>query len=121
VTLGREADALSVLVEITPVVAQSDAAAEALLAELNGLGGAISGAVIVGGPERIADQLAAWVSAGAADGFVVRSATVPDQLAQFVERVIPELQRRGLARTEYPAATLRENLGLPAVPNRLVA
>ena len=121
VAQGRGPDALSVLVEITPVVAETDAAANLLLAELNALGGTISGAVIVGGPERIADQLAAWVSAGAADGFVVRSAALPDQLRQFVERVIPELQRRGLARTEYRATTLRENLELPAVPNRLVA
>ena len=97
------------------------AAPNGSLLELDRLGGAISGAVIVGGPERIADQLAAWISAGAADGFLVRSATLPDQLDQFVERVIPELQRRGLARTEYRAATLRDNLELAAVPNRLVA
>lgn len=40
------------------------------------------------------------------------------RLDDFVDKVVPELQRRGLFRTEYEGATLRENLGLPRPPNR---
>jgi hypothetical protein len=39
-------------------------------------------------------------------------------LDDFVDRVIPELQRRGLFRREYEGATLREHLGLPRPSNR---
>jgi FMN-dependent oxidoreductase (nitrilotriacetate monooxygenase family) len=51
--------------------------------------------------------------AQAADGFNVMPAWLPGSLNDFVDLVIPELQRRGLFRTEYEAMTLRENLGLP--------
>jgi alkanesulfonate monooxygenase len=43
---------------------------------------------------------------------------LPGGLDDFVYRVVPELQRRGLFRREYEGATLRENLGLPRPPNR---
>ena len=54
-----------------------------------------------------------WFSTGAADGFNIMGATLPGGLADFVDHVVPELQRRGLFRTAYEGATLRENLGLP--------
>jgi hypothetical protein len=43
---------------------------------------------------------------------------LPGGLDDFVERVVPELQRRGLFRREYEGTTLRENLGLPRPANR---
>ena len=43
---------------------------------------------------------------------------LPGGLDEFVDLVIPELQRRGLFRTEYEASTLRENLGLPRPVNQ---
>ena len=43
---------------------------------------------------------------------------LPAGLDDFVNRVVPELQRRGLFRREYEGATLRENLGLPRPGNR---
>jgi alkanesulfonate monooxygenase SsuD/methylene tetrahydromethanopterin reductase-like flavin-dependent oxidoreductase (luciferase family) len=72
---------------------------------------------IVGGPTEVADALEEQFAAPTCDGFVVAATHVPGGYADFVEHVVPELQRRGLFHTEYAGATLRENLGLsrPAV------
>lgn len=67
---------------------------------------------IVGTPEQIADQLEEWFVAGAADGFNIMPPHFPEGFKDILELVIPELQRRGLFRTEYEGSTLRENLGL---------
>jgi alkanesulfonate monooxygenase len=72
----------------------------------------------VGTPAQIADVMEHWFVNGAADGFNVMPAWLPGSLNDFVELVIPELQRRGLFRTEYEGMTLRENLGLPRPENR---
>jgi FMN-dependent oxidoreductase (nitrilotriacetate monooxygenase family) len=69
---------------------------------------------IVGTSTRIADEMEAWFRQGACDGFVVQYTYYPKPVEDFVTLVIPELQRRGLFRTEYEGATLRENLGLPS-------
>ena len=55
---------------------------------------------------------------GACDGFNVMFPYVPGGLDDFVDMVVPELQRRGLFRKEYEGQTLRENLGLPRPANR---
>jgi N-acetyl-S-(2-succino)cysteine monooxygenase len=67
---------------------------------------------LVGTPETIADQLEHWFKTGAADGFNVLAPTLPHGLKDFADLVIPELQRRGLFRTEYTGRTLRDHLGL---------
>jgi len=72
---------------------------------------------IVGTPAQVADQLQEWFENEAADGFNVMAPTFPDGLKDIVELVIPELQRRGLFRTEYEGKTLRENLDL-SIPAR---
>ena len=72
---------------------------------------------ILGTPEQIADQLEDWFVNGGADGFNIMPPYLPGGLDEFVEFVIPELQRRGLFRTEYEGWTLRENLGLPRPVN----
>lgn len=74
---------------------------------------------VVGTPQSIADQMEHWFTTGAADGFNVLAPTLPHGLTEFVEGVIPELQRRGLFRTDYTGTTLREHLGLarPAHPH----
>jgi alkanesulfonate monooxygenase len=83
---------------------------------------AIAGArghwTIWGTPEQIADQLEEWFVTDAADGFNVMPPYLPGGLDDFVEQVIPILQRRGLFRTEYEGSTLRENLGLPRPVNQ---
>lgn len=68
---------------------------------------------IRGDARSIADQLQERFEAGAADGFNLMPATYPDGLRDFVDLVIPELQRRGLFRTRYEGKTLRDHLGLP--------
>ena len=73
----------------------------------------------IGTPEQVADEMEHWFKDGAADGFNVMPAWLPGSLEDFVDMVIPELQRRGLFRTEYEAMTLRENLGLPMPVSRL--
>ena len=74
--------------------------------------------VVKGTPKQIADMMEQWYVEEAADGFNVMPPTLPGGLDDFVELVIPELQRRGLFRTEYTVRTLREHLGLPRPPNR---
>ncbi len=73
---------------------------------------------LVGTPTQIADQLEHWFTTGAADGFNVLSPTLPHGLTDFATLVIPELQRRGLFRTEYTGRTLREHLGLARPAHR---
>ncbi len=66
----------------------------------------------VGGPKELADHFEEWVEAGACDGFVIAGTHMPGAFEDFVELVVPELQRRGLFRTEYESSTLRGHLGL---------
>jgi N-acetyl-S-(2-succino)cysteine monooxygenase len=67
---------------------------------------------VIGTPARIADSMQEWVEADAADGFNIVPSHMPVAVDDFVELVVPELQRRGLFRTFYEGNTLRENLGL---------
>lgn len=73
---------------------------------------------ICGTPEHIADVMEEWFQTGAADGFNVMPPVFPDSLTDFVDKVVPELQRRGLFRTRYEGTTLRENLGLSRPASR---
>jgi len=73
--------------------------------------------VIYGTPKRIADIFEEWFTAERADGFVVMPAYFPGAFDDFVDLVVPELQRRGLYRREYSGSTLRDHLGL-ARPER---
>jgi alkanesulfonate monooxygenase len=81
--------------------------------------GGYSGLKFVGTPKRIADQMEQWLVEEGSDGFNVMFPFLPAGLDDFVDKVVPELQRRGIFRTEYEGATLRENLGLPRPENRL--
>jgi FMN-dependent oxidoreductase (nitrilotriacetate monooxygenase family) len=74
--------------------------------------------VIYGTPKRIADILEEWFAAERADGFVVMPAYFPGAFDDFVNLVVPELQRRGLYRKEYSGPTLRDHLGLTRPPAR---
>lgn len=69
-------------------------------------------AKFIGSPSTVADQMQHWLEQGAADGFVVMAPYMPGGAERFLEHVVPELQRRGLFRTEYQGTTLREHLGL---------
>jgi FMN-dependent oxidoreductase (nitrilotriacetate monooxygenase family) len=65
-----------------------------------------------GTPEAVADLIEDWFADGAADGFNVMPPVIPTMLDPFIEQVIPLLQRRGLFRTDYSGATLRDHYGL---------
>jgi alkanesulfonate monooxygenase len=79
--------------------------------------------VILGTPIDIADQMQDWFERDAADGFNLIPPLLPSSLDDFVDLVVPELQRRGLFRTDYAGTTLREHLDLPrpANPNERLA
>jgi alkanesulfonate monooxygenase SsuD/methylene tetrahydromethanopterin reductase-like flavin-dependent oxidoreductase (luciferase family) len=76
---------------------------------------------VVGTPTTIADLMEEWFTTGAADGFNIQPPCIPVDAEDFVELVTPELQRRGLFRTEYETTTLRDHLGLGPVGNWDVA
>ncbi|MER2113295.1 MAG: LLM class flavin-dependent oxidoreductase [Solibacillus isronensis] len=78
----------------------------------NNIAGARGHREIIGTPTQVADQLQEWFENGAADGFNIMAPTFPQGFNDIVELVIPELQRRGIFKTEYAGTTLRENLGL---------
>jgi FMN-dependent oxidoreductase (nitrilotriacetate monooxygenase family) len=71
----------------------------------------------VGSPATVANELERWFREGAADGFII-GAGGPTDADAFIGQVVPILQHRGLFRSEYAHATLRENLGLPIPANR---
>ena len=74
--------------------------------------GGYSGLAFVGTPQSIADEMQEWLETQGSDGFNVMFPYLPGGLDDFVDRVVPELQRRGIFRREYEGTTLRENLGL---------
>ena len=80
--------------------------------------GGFAGLSFVGTPQTIAEQMEQWLMEEGSDGFNVMFPYLPEGLDDFVDRVVPELQRRGLFRKEYEGTTLRENLGLKRPPNR---
>jgi alkanesulfonate monooxygenase len=80
--------------------------------------GGYGGMAFVGTPAMIADGMQQWLEEEGSDGFNVMFPYLPGGLEDFVEQVVPELQRRGIFRREYEGRTLRENLGLPRPGNR---
>jgi alkanesulfonate monooxygenase SsuD/methylene tetrahydromethanopterin reductase-like flavin-dependent oxidoreductase (luciferase family) len=80
--------------------------------------GGYSGLAFVGTPASIAEEMGKWLEADACDGFTVALPYLPQGLDDITEKLVPELQRRGLFRKEYEGATLREHLGLPRPENR---
>jgi len=80
--------------------------------------GGYAGLAFVGTPETIADEMQQWLEEEGSDGFNVMFPYLPEGLDDFVEKVVPELQRRGIFRTEYEGRTLRDNLGLQRPANR---
>jgi alkanesulfonate monooxygenase SsuD/methylene tetrahydromethanopterin reductase-like flavin-dependent oxidoreductase (luciferase family) len=80
--------------------------------------GGYSGLAMVGTAQSIADEMEEWLETHASDGFTVMFPYLPGGLDDFVDQVVPQLQRRGLFRRDYEGATLREHLGLPHPRNR---
>ena len=85
------------------------------------VGGSYTAPEMLGTPGMIADQMEEWLETRGSDGFNVMFPDLPGGLDDFVDRVVPELQHRGIFRTAYRGKTLRENLGLPRPANRFFA
>lgn len=80
-----------------------------LLGYLSAGGGHLT---LIGTPKDIVDEMERWFDAGVADGFNLMPPEFPNSLEDFVDDVVPELQKRGLYRTEYEGTTFRENIGI---------
>jgi alkanesulfonate monooxygenase len=80
--------------------------------------GGYGGQAFVGTAASIADDMEEWLLSDACDGFNIMFPYLPGGLDDFVNKVVPELQRRGIFRHEYEGKTLRENLGLPRPRNQ---
>ncbi len=110
---------IRVLQSILPILGATEAEARARAAQLDaaaaqrGADAWPRAARLVGTPQQLADRLAQWSDAGAADGFHLWPAVLPEGLEELADGLVPELQRRGLFRSEYSGATLRDHLGLP--------
>ena len=83
--------------------------------------GGYGGLAFVGTPQTIADEMQTWLDEQGSDGFNVVFPYLPQGLDDVTQRVVPELQRRGLFRKEYEGTTLRDHLGLPRPENRFFA
>ncbi len=82
------------------------------------IGGSFGILELIGTPQTIADSMETWLETEACDGFNVMFPYLPEGLDDFVNLVVPELQRRGIFRRRYEGTTLRENLGVPRPRNR---
>jgi len=80
--------------------------------------GGYAGLAFVGSPKTVADGLERWFVERGCDGFNIMFPYLPEGLEDFVTKIVPELQRRGLFRREYEGPTLRDNLGLKRPANR---
>ncbi|MGA0345377.1 MAG: LLM class flavin-dependent oxidoreductase [Alphaproteobacteria bacterium] len=83
--------------------------------------GGHSSLCLMGPPELVADQMEEWLSTGGADGFTIQFPYLPQGLDDFVEKLVPILQKRGIYREDYEGKTLRENLGLPRPENQFLS
>ncbi len=83
--------------------------------------GGYSGLAFVGTAETIAEEMGKWLYEEACDGFTITLPFLPQGLDDVTQRLVPELQRRGLFRNDYEGTTLREHLGLPRTANRFFA
>lgn len=113
---GRE---VRVLQAILPILGATEAEAQARAAEYDAAAVKLNGHAIHpratrihGTPAHIAETLEPWFNAHAADGFHLLPAALPEGLEELTRELVPELQRRGLFRTEYEGQTLREHLRL---------
>ncbi|WGD28318.1 LLM class flavin-dependent oxidoreductase [Ancylobacter sp. WKF20] len=80
--------------------------------------GGYAGLAFVGTPASVADAMQEWLESDGCDGFNIMFPFLPAGLDDVVDKLVPELQRRGIFRRDYAGTTLREHLGLPRPTNR---
>ncbi|XKE67578.1 LLM class flavin-dependent oxidoreductase [Jeotgalibacillus malaysiensis] len=100
--VGRYETILEIINDTEPTVKE-------LLGYLSAGGGHLT---LVGTPEKIADEMEVWLERGVADGFNLMPPALPESLNDFIDLVVPELQKRNIFRSQYSGKTLREHLGL---------
>jgi alkanesulfonate monooxygenase len=79
--------------------------------------GGFAGLTFVGTGASIADEMEHWLASDGCDGFNIMFPFLPAGVDDFVSKVVPQLQRRGIFRERYEGRTLREHLGLPRPRN----
>lgn len=109
-SLLQDAPKTSFGASIYRLAAEEPTTFRAVAQKLSALPGGLD---FTGTPEALSELIAEWWDAGACDGFTLMPNVLPDQLATFVDQVVPILQARGIARTEYRGTTLRDHFGLP--------
>jgi alkanesulfonate monooxygenase SsuD/methylene tetrahydromethanopterin reductase-like flavin-dependent oxidoreductase (luciferase family) len=117
---GRADDTVHVFGDVVVFLDNEPKAAQARRRRLDELAGTeyrSDAEIFVGTPGQLADVLLDWHDAGLS-GFRLRPATLPHDLIQITENLVPELRRRGRFRTAYESATLRGLLGLPRPADR---
>ncbi|MGW2867433.1 LLM class flavin-dependent oxidoreductase [Kitasatospora sp. NPDC001225] len=107
----RHADPVAVAERWRAVAAEKKLTSRELVIELTGRQS------FIGAPATVAAEIDRFVQSDAADGFILVPHLTPGGLDEFVDRVVPLLQERGVFRTDYTGPTLRDHLGLP-VPGR---
>jgi alkanesulfonate monooxygenase SsuD/methylene tetrahydromethanopterin reductase-like flavin-dependent oxidoreductase (luciferase family) len=117
--VGRSEDSVHIFGDLVVFLDGEPKAAHARRRRLDDLAGTeyrSDAEIFVGTPAELADVLQEWHAAGLS-GFRLRPATLPHDLIQITEGLVPELRRRRLFRTGYEVATLRGLLGLPRPAN----
>lgn len=99
---GRYQTVLEIIKDKNPTLRE-------LLGYLSAGGGHLT---LIGTPKDIVDEMERWFDAGVADGFNLMPPEFPNSLEDFVDDIVPELQKRGLFRKEYEGTTFRENIGI---------
>ncbi|MGV0849036.1 LLM class flavin-dependent oxidoreductase [Mycolicibacterium phlei] len=123
IAADRTGEPVRVFADVVVFLGDSDASAQARKSRLDeqlGREFQSDAKVFVGTPAELADLLTEWQSTGLT-GFRLRPATIPHDLLQITDGLVPELRRRGLFRETYEADTLRGLLGLPRPANRYAA
>ena len=100
--VGRYETVLEIIKDTQPTVRE-------LLGYLSAGGGHLT---LIGTPEEIVDTMETWVDEGVADGFNLMPPTLPGSLEDFVDLIVPEMQKRNLYRKSYSDDTFREMLGV---------
>ncbi len=114
IAIERRAGKLELIQSWRDLAAERGLSIRQLVLEVSG-----GHATFTGTPGQIADTWAHYVRSRAVDGFNITPHLLPSALADIVDKVVPELQDRGVYRTDYEGTTLREHLALP--PLRPVA
>jgi FMN-dependent oxidoreductase (nitrilotriacetate monooxygenase family) len=110
ITRGRvrhEADSLAVATKWRTLAAERGLSIRGLIMEVT------ARTAFVGTPSQVAVKIDEYVQADAADGYILVPHLTPHGLDEFVDKVVPELQERGVFRADYQGDTLRDHLDLP--------